>query len=214
MTSGGGVLAGRVALVTGAGSGIGRACALRLAAAGAHVVVVDVVGETVEKVAAEVGGTPVMVDLSEPGFLGALRDQVARSPVTPGWTAASPPDEIRIFPDVVVSSAGFLGEPEEEAALEAFARILKVLVGAPYQLVRAALPYMKEQRWGRVITIADIPGGRAHAATYATARHALESLTTAVALEGAPYGVTAACVTPSHARPEHVAETVADLCAR
>ncbi|MGZ6754733.1 MAG: SDR family NAD(P)-dependent oxidoreductase, partial [Nocardioides sp.] len=67
-----GSLDGRRALITGGASGIGRACAVRLAAAGAAVVVVDRDGKAAEQVAAEVGGTAVAVDLSDLAAVDAL----------------------------------------------------------------------------------------------------------------------------------------------
>ncbi|WP_347605422.1 3-hydroxybutyrate dehydrogenase [Acrocarpospora sp. B8E8] len=215
MTSMNGDLAGRTALVTGAGSGIGRACARRLAAAGAHVVVVDLHAESAEKVAAELGGTPVTVDLSDPGFMAAIRDQVARSPYaqeSADWTAPSPPDEVRIFPDIIVNNAGFQHvAPIEEFPLEVFARILKVMVEAPFQLVRAALPHMKEQGWGRVVNISSVHGLRAspYKSAYVTAKHALEGLSKVIALEGASFGVTSTCVSPAYVRTPLVEAQIA-----
>ncbi|GIH28925.1 3-hydroxybutyrate dehydrogenase [Acrocarpospora phusangensis] len=215
MTTINGDLAGRTALVTGAGSGIGRACARRLAAAGAHVVVVDLHAESAEKVAAELGGTPVSVDLADPGFMAAIRDQVARSPYAQegtDWSAPGPPDEVRIFPDIIVNNAGFQHvAPIEEFPLEVFERILKVMVEAPFQLVRAALPYMKEQGWGRVVNISSVHGLRAspYKSAYVTAKHALEGLSKVIALEGAAFGVTSTCVSPAYVRTPLVEAQIA-----
>lgn len=66
------LLAGRTALVTGAASGIGRACAQALAAAGAHVHVVDRSGEAAKGLAEEIGGTAWVVDLSDPAVVDTL----------------------------------------------------------------------------------------------------------------------------------------------
>src|SRR5690606_25878673 len=105
-------LTGRTALVTGAGSGIGAACARRLAAEGAKVLVVDRAAEPAAKVAAEVGGVAVVADLTDPGFVAALPDE----PV-----------------DVVVNNAGFQHvAPIEEFPPEVFSAILKVMVEAPF----------------------------------------------------------------------------------
>ncbi|WP_344969909.1 3-hydroxybutyrate dehydrogenase [Streptosporangium fragile] len=174
-------LAGRRAVVTGAGSGIGRACAHRLAAAGAHVVVVDVDAESAAKVAAEVSGTPVVADLSAPDFVREI-----------------PPGA-----DIVVNNAGFQHvAPVEEFPPEVFSKILKVMVEAPFLLVRAALPGMYERGWGRIVNVSSIHGLRAspYKAAYVTAKHALEGLSKVVALEGAAHGVTSNCVCPAYVR--------------
>ncbi|GGP93204.1 3-hydroxybutyrate dehydrogenase [Streptosporangium pseudovulgare] len=174
-------LTGRQAVVTGAGSGIGRACAHRLAAAGAHVVVVDMDAEATAKVAAEVSGTPVVADLSTPDFTDAL-----------------PPGT-----DIVVNNAGFQHvAPIEDFPPEVFAKILKVMVEAPFLLVRSVLPGMYERGWGRVVNISSIHGLRAspYKAAYVTAKHALEGLSKVIALEGAPHGVTSTCVCPGYVR--------------
>ncbi|GGS66013.1 3-hydroxybutyrate dehydrogenase [Planobispora rosea] len=178
-------LTGRRAVVTGAGSGIGHACARRLAAAGAHVVVVDVDAEAAGKVAAEVAGTPAVADLSDPGFLDAL------------------PRDLIDGTDVVVNNAGFQHvAPVEAFPPEIFTKILKVMVEAPFLLVRAVLPGMYERGWGRIVNISSIHGLRAspYKAAYVTAKHALEGLSKVVALEGAPHGVTSNCVSPAYVR--------------
>ncbi|GIH91517.1 3-hydroxybutyrate dehydrogenase [Planobispora siamensis] len=178
-------LTARRAVVTGAGSGIGRACARRLADAGAHVVAVDMDAEAAAKVAAEVSGTPVVADLATADFLDAF-----------------PPGLVREA-DIVVNNAGFQHvAPIEEFPPEVFTRILRVMVEAPFLLVRAALPGMYERGWGRIVNISSIHGLRAspYKAAYVTAKHALEGFSKVVALEGASQGVTSNCVSPAYVR--------------
>ncbi|WP_432926223.1 3-hydroxybutyrate dehydrogenase [Microbispora sp. CA-135349] len=194
-------LEGRTALVTGAGSGIGRACARRLAAEGAHVVVADVNAEAAGKVAAEIGGTPVAVDLSDPEFLVAWRGQLPPSPDT------------RLHADIVVNNAGFQHvAPIEEFPPEIFSAIMRVMVEAPFLLVRAVLPGMYERGWGRIVNISSVHGLRASPfkSAYVTAKHALEGLSKVIALEGAPHGVTSNCVNPAYVRTPLVENQIAD----
>lgn len=185
-------LTGRTALVTGAGGGIGAACARRLAAAGARVLVVDVRAESAEKVAGEVGGTAVVADLSDPGFVAALPDE----PV-----------------DIVVNNAGFQHvAPIEEFPPEVFATMLKVMVEAPFLIARTVLPGMYARGWGRFVNISSVHGLRAspYKSAYTTAKHALEGFSKVVALEGAPHGVTSVCVCPAYVRTGLVEAQIAD----
>ncbi|MBO3752268.1 3-hydroxybutyrate dehydrogenase [Streptosporangiaceae bacterium NEAU-GS5] len=203
--SGGDGIRGKTALVTGAGSGIGRACALRLAAAGAHVLVVDVNGEAAEKVAAEINGLPIIVDLSDPEFLYGFRGQLPN-----GFEQAG---GIRITADILVNNAGFQHvSPIEDFPPETFAKMMKVMVEAPFQLVRATLPHMYETGWGRVINISSVHGLRAspYKSAYVTAKHALEGLSKVIALEGAAHGVTSNCVSPAYVRTPLVENQIAD----
>ncbi|GAA4926058.1 3-hydroxybutyrate dehydrogenase [Nonomuraea thailandensis] len=185
-------LTGRTALVTGAGGGIGAACARRLAAAGARVLVVDLRAEPAEKVAAEVGGAAVVADLSEPGFVAALPDE----PV-----------------DIVVNNAGFQHvAPIEEFPPEVFATMLRVMVEAPFLIARRVLPGMYARGWGRFVNISSVHGLRASPfkSAYTTAKHALEGFSKVVALEGAPHGVTSTCVCPAYVRTGLVEAQIAD----
>ncbi|MEV4803609.1 3-hydroxybutyrate dehydrogenase [Nonomuraea sp. NPDC049421] len=185
-------LTGRTALVTGAGGGIGAACARRLAAAGARVLVVDVRAESAEKVAGEVGGTAVVADLSDPGFVAAL----------PGEPV-----------DIVVNNAGFQHvAPIEEFPPEVFATMLKVMVEAPFLIARKVLPGMYARGWGRFVNISSVHGLRAspYKSAYTTAKHALEGFSKVVALEGAPHGVTSVCVCPAYVRTGLVEAQIAD----
>ena len=184
-------LAGRRAMVTGGASGIGRACAVRLAAAGATVVVVDRDAAAAEAVAAEVGGTAVSVDLSD---LEAV-------------------DRLDLDVDVLVSNAGLQHvAPLHEFPVDRFSYILRLMLEAPFRLVRGALPAMYDRGWGRVVNVSSVHGLRASAykSAYVTAKHGLEGLSKVIALEGAEHGVTSNCVNPAYVRTPLVEGQIAD----
>lgn len=192
MTSGD-ELSGRTAIVTGAASGIGHACAQRLAASGAVVVVVDI-SPTVEAVAGEIGGRAVVADLSDREGV----EQVA--------------NEVGGAADIVVNNAGLQHVAAvQEFPLDEFDRLLNVMVRAPFQLVRALLPGMYDRRWGRIVNISSVHGirGSRFKAAYVTAKHALEGLSKVLALEGAAYGVTSNCVRPAYVRTPLVENQIA-----
>ncbi|MEV4508665.1 3-hydroxybutyrate dehydrogenase [Dactylosporangium sp. NPDC049525] len=177
-------LRGRTALVTGAGSGIGRGVAVRLAAAGARVVAVDRDAEPLKLLADELDVVPVVADLSD------LADAERR--LEEHWQA-----------DVLVNNAGLQHvAPLEDFPPERFAYIQTVMVEAPFRLARRVLPHMYAKGWGRVVNISSVHGLRASPfkAAYVTAKHALEGLSKTVALEGAPHGVTSNCINPSYVR--------------
>ncbi|MFF5214284.1 3-hydroxybutyrate dehydrogenase [Micromonospora sp. NPDC000442] len=184
-------LAGRTALVTGGGGGIGRACALRLAAAGATVVVVDRNVEAAKLVAAEAGGRAEGVDLADPAAVDALDADV----------------------DIVVNNAGLQHvAPLQDFPVERFEYIQRVMVEAPFLLIRRALPHMYARGWGRIVNISSVHGLRAspYKAAYVSAKHALEGLSKVVALEGAAHGVTANCINPAYVRTALVESQIAD----
>jgi 3-hydroxybutyrate dehydrogenase len=184
-------LAGRRALITGGASGIGRACAVRLAEAGAEVVVVDRDAEAAKAVAGEVGGSAVAIDLSD---LDAI-------------------DRLDLAVDVLVNNAGLQHvAPLHEFPVDRFAYILRLMIEAPFRLVRGALPHMYEQGWGRVVNISSIHGLRASPfkSAYVTAKHGLEGLSKVIALEGAEHGVTSNCVNPAYVRTPLVEGQIAD----
>jgi len=177
-------LRGRTAVVTGAASGIGRACARRLAAAGARVVLLDLDAGAAKEAAAEVAGEALGLDLSD---LAAV-DRV-------DWTGREP--------DVLVNNAGLQHvAPLPEFPPERFSLILRVMLEAPFRLLRAVLPHMYAQGWGRVVNISSVHGLRAspYKAAYVAAKHGLEGLSKVVALEGAEHGVTSNCVNPAYVR--------------
>ncbi|MFI9624494.1 3-hydroxybutyrate dehydrogenase [Streptomyces sp. NPDC052042] len=184
-------LAGRTALVTGAASGIGRACAQALAAAGAHVHVVDRAAEAAAEVAGAIGGTVWVADLSVPEAVDAL-----------------PADA-----DIVVNNAGLQHvAPVHAFPPERFALIQRVMVEAPFRILRRTLPSMYERGWGRVVNISSVHGLRAspYKSAYVVAKHALEGLSKVVALEAAEHGVTSNCVNPGYVRTPLVENQIAD----
>ena len=186
-------LTGRTALVTGGGSGIGRACALRLAAAGASVVVLDR-SDSAKEVAQQTGGEAVIADLSDPQAVAALE----------------------IAADILINNAGLQHvAPLHEFPVDRFSYILRLMLEAPFRLVRGALPHMYAGDWGRVVNISSIHGLRASAykSAYVTAKHGLEGLSKVIALEGAEHGVTSNCVNPAYVRTPLVEGQIADQAA-
>ncbi|MFF9066645.1 3-hydroxybutyrate dehydrogenase [Streptomyces sp. NPDC014891] len=187
-------LGGRAALVTGGGSGIGRACVLALARAGALVHVVDRDADAAAAVAESAGGRAQVADLADPDAIALL------------------PTEI----DILVNNAGLQHvAPLTEFPPERFELIQKVMVTAPFLLMRRTLPHMYERGWGRVVNVSSVHGLRASAfkSAYVTAKHALEGLSKVAAIEGAPYGVTSNCVNPGYVRTPLVEGQIRDQAA-
>ncbi|MEU4194814.1 3-hydroxybutyrate dehydrogenase [Kribbella sp. NPDC026611] len=181
----------RRALVTGAASGIGAACAQRLAADGVHVVAVDL-DET--RLAALDGVETVVADLSDLQKLSTLPTDV----------------------DILVNNAGVQQvAPVEQFPPERFSYLLRLMLEAPFRLIRQTLPHMYGAGWGRVVNISSVHGLRASPfkAAYVAAKHGLEGLSKVVALEGAPHGVTSNCVNPAYVRTPLVTAQLADQAA-
>jgi len=184
-------LTGRSALVTGAASGIGRACAERLAHAGASVTVLDLDGDAARKVAEGIGGEAVRVDLSDHAALDALDFEA----------------------DIVVNNAGLQHVAAvEEFPPERFSLILRVMLEAPFRLARKALPGMYEKGWGRIVNISSIQGMVAspYKSAYVSAKHGLEGLSKVIALEGGPKGGTSNCICPAYVRTPLMENQIAD----
>jgi 3-hydroxybutyrate dehydrogenase len=184
-------LSGRRAVVTGGASGIGAACARELAARGATVTVADLDDVAAKKIAEEIGGKAWAVDLLDVGSLEA----------------------IELETDILVNNAGVQSiAPIEEFAPERFRSMLALMVEAPFLLIRASLPHMYKQNFGRIINISSVHGIRAseYKVAYVTAKHALEGLSKVTALEGGPHDVTSNCINPGYVRTPLVTKQIAD----
>ncbi|WP_426301801.1 3-hydroxybutyrate dehydrogenase [Arthrobacter sp. R-11] len=186
-----GPLSGRKALVTGGAGGIGAACAREFAARGAKVVVADVDAGAAEALADELGGTAWAVDLLDTEALAGLS----------------------LDCDILVNNAGIQKvAPIEEFEPAEFRRILALMLEAPFLLIRAALPHMYAQGFGRIINLSSVHGLRASAykSAYVSAKHGLEGLSKVTALEGGAHGVTSNCINPGYVRTPLVEKQLAD----
>lgn len=184
-------LTGRRALITGGASGIGLACAEAFAEAGARVTIADLNGDAAREVAERLRGDAWEVDLSKTAELAGEA----------------------VDTDILVNNAGIQHvRPIEEFEPETFSLMLRIMVEAPFLLIRAALPGMYERGFGRIVNISSVHGLRAseYKSAYVTAKHALEGLSKTTALEGGPHGVTSNCINPGYVRTPLVEKQIAD----
>ena len=181
-----GALAGRIAVVTGATGGIGSATAERLAAAGAHVVLVARGMDAVRERAAALGGVPVVADVGTETGVMRVREAVSALQAE--------------GPDIVVHAAGaFALAPLAETSVEAFDTIVAVNLRAAFLLVRAFVPLMLERGSGHVVTIGSVAGRHAFPANgaYSASKFGVRGLHAVLAAELRGTGVRATFVEPS-----------------
>jgi NAD(P)-dependent dehydrogenase (short-subunit alcohol dehydrogenase family) len=190
----------RVALVTGAGRGIGRATAERLAADGTRVMAVARSAGELEELGTATGADWFAADVSTDA--AEIVDETRR----------------RLGPvDILVNNAG-IGSAGERLIWEQdparWREAMAVNLDAPFELTRHALPDMIDRRWGRVIMVcsmAALPGGVApRMSAYAVSKHGLLGLMRAVAVDVAAYGVTCNAVLPGSVRTQTAELKVAD----
>ncbi|HZR83603.1 MAG TPA: SDR family NAD(P)-dependent oxidoreductase [Candidatus Binatia bacterium] len=183
-------LQGKVAVVTGGGSGIGRAIALRLARDGAEVAVLDLRDDAAERVADEVRAcgrraAAVAVDVADAASVAAAADRVHAAL---GGAA------------IVVNSAGIAGfEPFAAMSEASFDRMIAVHLKGTFLVCRAFVADLTSARWGRIVNVssaAGLTGGGPGLAHYSAAKAGIVGFTKALALELGPSGVTANAIAP------------------
>jgi NAD(P)-dependent dehydrogenase (short-subunit alcohol dehydrogenase family) len=182
-------LAGRHALVTGGGSGIGRAVARHLGRDGAAVTVLDLDLDAARRVAGELAAMSVAA--------GAVAADVADGDAV--RTATDEARRERGAVQILVCSAGIAGfSPVLTMTEAAWDRMLAVHLRGTFLVTQAVLPDMLAARWGRVVTLSSVGGlrGGPQLAHYAAAKAGVIGFTKALALEVGAHGITANAVAP------------------
>ncbi len=180
---------GRVAVVTGAGSGMGRAIGTRLAAGGNRVALLDLAADAVEALADTIrrdGGDALGLgaDVSDRAAVDAALGKV-RSELGPI--------------EIMVTSAGIDEfQPFTEITIEAWDRMLAVNLTGTFHCVQAAVPDMLAANWGRIVTISSssAQSGAVRMSHYVASKGGVVGLTKALALELAPHGITVNTIPP------------------
>jgi pyridoxal 4-dehydrogenase len=185
-------LEGRVAIVTGAGQGIGRAIAGKLREEGARVVVADKNPETASKAAADIGGVAHVADVSDPDQVAAL--------------AAAAVDRFGTV-DILVNDAAIVPFlPWEDLDFAEWRRVMSVNIDGVFLACKAVYPHMKRAGYGRIVNIASnvVVAGTPNMAHYVAAKGAVLAFTRSLATEVGRHGITVNAVAPGLTASEGV----------
>jgi 3-hydroxybutyrate dehydrogenase len=194
-------LAGKLALVTGGGRGIGAACARALAGAGARVVVCGRTQAAIDAMARELGGVAIVADLTNRASTDAMLAQLAAVG--------------RV--DILVNNAGVAESASLERTTDEFwDRIVELDATAPFRIARALIPAMVKAGWGRVVNIASNAGvsGYGYTAAYCAAKHAMVGWTRALAIDLGKSGVTINALCPGWVETQMSDEAVSRIAAK
>ena len=190
-------LSGRVAVITGAGKGIGRATAEAIAQAGAHVVVAARTAKQVEDVAGSIrkgGGaaTAVTADVGRAADVERLFQEAAQ---------VGPPTAL-VCAAAVLHKVAF-----DETSLETWDEIIRINLTGAFLCCRTAFPLMRDAGGGRIVNLASLSGVYGTEkfpglAAYNVSKYGVVGLTEALAVEGRPYGISAVCLSPGAVETE------------
>jgi 3-oxoacyl-[acyl-carrier protein] reductase len=201
MAESGGRLAGRVAVVTGAGQGLGRAFAHRLAGEGARVAVADRNTDAARAVAGDIGAAAlaVTVDVADEASVLSMVDEVARA--CGGIDVLV--NNAAVFSTLAMRSFEEIGVPEWDL-------VMAVNVRGPFLCARAAAPLMRRAGSGKIVNIssAAVLLGRPGYLHYVTSKAAVIGMTRSLATELGPAGVTVNAVLPGSTETEVPRATV------
>lgn len=188
----------RIAIVTGASSGIGLAVAQSLAAQGDKVVMADINEQAGQQEAAKLDALFVKADLSQRSgcqqLVNTALDQFGRV-------------------DILVSNAGIQHvSPVEDFPEDKWDFMISLMLTAPFLLTKYCWPSMKENGWGRIIHINSVHGliASPFKSAYISAKHGVSGLTKTTALEGGPLGITVNSICPAYVRTPLVDNQIAD----
>lgn len=184
-------LEGKSVLVTGAGSGIGKACVEAFAESGAHVIAVDINLNSLSELKKSHKIDIVEADLTNP--------------------EKAFPNQLDI--DILINSAGIQHISSiENFSMEKADKMLALMLRTPFYLIQKSLPTMYQRKWGRIIGLSSIHGHVASPfkSVYVMAKHGMEGLHKTIALEAGEHGVTANTIAPAYVRTNLVEQQIND----
>ena len=184
-------LQGKSVLVTGAGSGIGKACVEAFAESGAHVIAVDINLDSLSELKKSHKIEIVEADLTNP--------------------EKAFPNQLEI--DILINNAGIQHiSPIENFSMEKADNMLALMLRTPFYLIQKSLPTMYQRKWGRIIGLSSIHGHVASPfkSVYVMAKHGMEGLHKTLALEAGEHGVTANTIAPAYVRTNLVEQQIND----
>ena len=188
----------KVALVTGGASGIGKEIARLFSHQGFSVVISDIDREKGLIAASEIKVKFIYADLNQPEDCLHLVEKVAES-----YGAV----------DILVNNAGIQSISSiEDFREDVWARMIQLMLTAPFLLTKYVWPYMKNNGWGRIVNMGSIHSQVAslNKSAYISAKHGLIGLTKSTALEGGGFGITANSVCPAYVKTPLVENQIAD----